>query len=34
MQDDNSFNLIKEKAASYVKDRFESDNKDSSEVDT
>ena len=34
MEDDNSFNLIKEKAVSYVKDRFNSEKVDEAEVDT
>ena len=33
-QDDNSFNLIKEKAVSYVRDRFKSDQNDDSEANT
>jgi hypothetical protein len=33
-QDDNSFNLIKEKAVSYVKDRFKSNQNDDSEANT
>lgn len=34
MQDGSSFNLIKEKAASYVKDWFASEKQDDAEVDT
>jgi len=33
-QDDASFNLIKDKAISYVQDRFKSDSQDDSELDT
>ena len=33
-QDDASFNLIKDKAISYVQDRFKSDSQDDSKVDT
>lgn len=33
-QDDNSFNMIKDKAVSYVKDRFNSEKVDEAEADT